>query len=116
MSRNQWKGSRRGRAIVAPLVAAGVGCCRCGRPILPGQKWDVDHILPRALGGGEDATNYGAAHAACNRAEGGRRGARITNARRLEDRQLGQAELPIGEGRTRVSRATERTRGIRGVN
>lgn len=44
------------------LVERGnVACSRCGRPILPGQEWDLDHT--------DDRTGYlGPSHAACNRA------------------------------------------------
>ncbi|KZE90634.1 hypothetical protein AVP41_00153 [Microbacterium sp. TNHR37B] len=56
------------RAEWAPIVAAGTVRCAnptCGRPIRPGQAWDLGHT--------EDRTAYrGPEHAACNRSEGGR--------------------------------------------
>lgn len=82
MSRGRWSGhlSRRERARHAPAVAAGAAvCCRCGRPILPGTPWQADHWpVPLEHGG----TQTQPAHARCNMAAGGRRGAQLTNARR----------------------------------
>ena len=55
--RNQWR----------PQVEAGtVHCARCGRPIQPGQPWDLGHD-------DHDRTRYrGPEHARCNRATAGR--------------------------------------------
>src|SRR5262245_43080736 len=54
------------RRALAPSVP-GSTCARCGRPILPGQPWDLDHS--------DDRGGYlGAAHRRCNRAAGGRLG------------------------------------------
>lgn len=83
----RWSGqaSRLERERWQPLVnAGGATCCRCGRPIRPdpsrpGQGWEPDHYpIAREFGG----TQTQPAHARCNRAAGGRRGAQITNARR----------------------------------
>ena len=60
-------------------------CRRCGRPILPGSAWDVGHLLPAEVGGTYTLTNTAPEHTACNRGDGGRRGAQITNARRARD-------------------------------
>jgi hypothetical protein len=47
----------------------GVLCARCGRPINPGDPWDLDHT--------DDRTAYlGPSHPECNAAAGGRRGRR----------------------------------------
>lgn len=50
------------RAAVAERVAAGtVTCARCGRPIRPGEPWDLDHD--------DNGNGYlGPSHLRCNRA------------------------------------------------
>jgi hypothetical protein len=54
------------RARWKPKVERGlVDCARCGRRILPGDTWALDHT--------EDRTDYlGPSHAACNNSAGGR--------------------------------------------
>jgi hypothetical protein len=56
---------RKVRRRWAPKVRAGkVVCARCGDPILPGEKWDLDHddedLLQRRY--------LGPSHRSCNRA------------------------------------------------
>lgn len=85
-----WTGaqSRRARAKHAPAVRAGTAvCCRCHRPILPGQAWHADHYpIPLEHGG----TVTHPAHARCNTSAGGKRGAQITNGRKLIARNRGK--------------------------
>jgi hypothetical protein len=45
-------------------------CGKCGLPIYG--PVDAGHIVPLGLGGGYEATNGHAEHAACNRSEGAR--------------------------------------------
>ena len=70
-------------------------CSKCKRPVTADQAWHVDHVIPRSQGGPEGVENQWPAHARCNTRDGGKAGARITNAkrapvstRRLEDRPL----------------------------
>jgi hypothetical protein len=58
------------RLIRAALLPQAFGrpCLHCGRPMLPGQRLDLDHTA--------DRSGYrGMTHASCNRREGARRGA-----------------------------------------
>ncbi|SDO77741.1 hypothetical protein SAMN04487848_2060 [Microbacterium sp. ru370.1] len=55
-----------------------VRCWRRGCPIEPGQRFDVGHLDPN---GGHSRSNLAPECVPCNRSEGGRRGAAITNTR-----------------------------------
>jgi hypothetical protein len=59
---------QRARAIALEMMCDGDPCCLCGRPMYLRQKLDLNHLIPRALGGigGPRAL----AHAACNRKQG----------------------------------------------
>lgn len=56
--------------------------CKLGGIVHPGQTYDVGHIIDKAAGGADVLSNFGPAHPGCNRRDGGKIGARITNARR----------------------------------
>ena len=61
------------RAAWVPAVARGeCSCPRCGKPIHPGQRWDLGH----AEGGGPSDYS-GPEHVSCNRAAGARNGNRM---------------------------------------
>lgn len=60
-------------------------CHHCRRPVMPEDTWDVAHIHDLAEGG--DAHNYTVAHRSCNRKDGGRKGAAITNEKRKQFRK-----------------------------
>jgi hypothetical protein len=62
-----WK-HQQARARWAARVATGqVNCARCGRPIAPGEAWDLGHA------DGDPSQYAGPEHARCNRATAGRR-------------------------------------------
>lgn len=54
-------------------------CWRCGRVLEPGAPFDVGHLDPD---GGHELSNLAPECVRCNRSDGGRRGAAITNAQR----------------------------------
>lgn len=95
MSRHhqQWAngGSRKHRARIARSLPQ--PCCRCGKAILPTDppsSWEADHVV--ALMGWPEATPYPdelirPACKSCNRAAGGRDGARITNAKKKSNKK-----------------------------
>ena len=51
------------------IKAGQVRCGICGTPLLPGQRWELDHVLPISLGGRDGPTHP--AHYLCNRRKGG---------------------------------------------
>ena len=68
-------------------------CWKCGQPIdysAPAGSplaYELDEIVPRYLGGDPlDPSNTAPAHARCNRVEGARVGAAITNGNRVPSR------------------------------
>lgn len=58
-----------------PVVDSGSALCvRCGRPIIPGTRWHLDHT--------EDKLGYlGPAHARCNLSAAGKRGNEVKHAK-----------------------------------
>jgi hypothetical protein len=66
------------RARWAPKVDAGlVDCARCKERLEPGRPWDLGHNDERTAWTGPE-------HVSCNRKAGGRNGALVTNASRVE--------------------------------
>lgn len=61
--------------------AYGTDCLKCSQLMLRGQQLDLDHDLPRVLGG--KAGEGRMAHAYCNRSAGARLGAALRRARAL---------------------------------
>jgi 5-methylcytosine-specific restriction endonuclease McrA len=66
-------------SIAKTLPAPCVNRCTRGGIVHPDQPWDVAHIVDAAEGGGNERNNFGAAHRGCNRSDGGKKGAAITN-------------------------------------
>lgn len=101
-----WNGSRVRSARTywrARLDAAGVlPCFRCGRPVSSRDRWQVEHITERALGGDPtDHANQWVSHGRCNEQAGGQLAQKM--------RQTKSIYQPRG-GMT-----AERARGIRGI-
>lgn len=81
----KWAGAvvTEARRIVAAMLPA--PCWRgCGTILTKDSKWTVGHIEARETGGGDVASNYLPECPSCNFSEGGKRGAAITNGRRVE--------------------------------
>lgn len=60
-------------------LGAEVTCWRCRRVLEPGMRFDVGHLDPN---GGPSRSNLAPECVPCNRRDGGRLGAALTNARR----------------------------------
>lgn len=80
----KWAGSivTKAREIVGAMLPA--PCWRCGRVLTREDSWTVGHIEGRETGGEDNPSNYAPECSRCNFSEGGKRGAAITNGRRLE--------------------------------
>ena len=48
------------------FLAAGGACQICGWRLLPGTRWEVDHILPLSLGGRDETSNLQVLCAPCH--------------------------------------------------
>lgn len=82
--RKKWAGSivTKARAIVGAMLPA--PCWRCGRMLTKEDTWTVGHIEARGEDGEDRAGNYAPECPGCNFRDGGKRGAAITNGRRIE--------------------------------
>lgn len=90
-------------------VEAGIKCSKCKKPIGKGQKWHVDHLVPRELGGQALGLAYTwPAHDHCNTSDGGKRGAEITNAKKRAKKMNTNNTEPLNA-------QAKRDMGIRGV-
>ncbi len=97
----------------AAVFQAAQGRCHiCGGQIQAGQDWDVDHVIPLAMGGSNDPENLRQAHAVCHRGAGSKTSrdvAEIARAVRLHEKHTG-ARKPRGWGpyRRRMNGTVER--------
>lgn len=73
------------RAVAADVKAGRATCSRCGRAIVPGTRWHLDHSDDRA-------TYLGPAHKRCNEEAGGRKGAFVKAARSRARRAIRTSE------------------------
>lgn len=84
------RNSRMVRRVLQKRIDAGelVPCVNCGSAVVAEQRWDVGHIVRPADGGSHDLDNLGASHTGCNRKDGGRIGAAMTNRSSRKARRL----------------------------
>lgn len=67
-------------------------CHLCNGKIQVGQAFDIDHVIPLALGGTNDASNLRPAHSRCHRGTGSKTSddvAAISRADRLAQKHFG---------------------------
>ncbi len=77
--------------LQAQIDGGGLPCvnrCRMGGVVMPGQVWDVAHVVDAAEGGTDTVDNVGAAHRYCNRSDGGRKGQAKQQATRKEEKRF----------------------------
>lgn len=82
--RQRWAGnlSKQARAIVGAMLPA--PCWRCGTMLTKDSKWTAGHLTDRVDGGGNEPGNLAPECSRCNYSAGGKRGAAITNSRKVE--------------------------------
>lgn len=81
-------------SVAACLPSPCVNRCYLGGIVYPGQPFDVGHIVGLDAGGSNERSNVGAAHVKCNRSDGGKIGAAITNGRRRATTSAGKKIRP----------------------
>jgi 5-methylcytosine-specific restriction endonuclease McrA len=64
-------------------------CHICEQKIRVGERWDVEHIIPLAMGGADDESNMAPAHAACHAPKTVEDVGRIAKAKRQKARHIG---------------------------
>lgn len=64
-------------------------CHICGGKIHAGEKWEVEHLIPIAMGGDDEAHNMRPAHVKCHRAKTSADVKAIAKAKRMEAKHLG---------------------------
>jgi hypothetical protein len=57
-------------ALRALILTPGVPCALCGLPIVDPRQGQVDHRIPRSVGGSDGLDNLVATHARCNLRKG----------------------------------------------
>ena len=68
------------------------GCCHiCGWIIRIGESWEVEHIIPLAMGGVDDESNWSPAHTKCHRWKTAQDLEDLGRAKRREAKHLGAA-------------------------
>lgn len=69
---------------------------------MAGEGWDVEHMIPLAMGGEDDPQNWAPAHRKCHRGKTSEDVSNIAKAKRREARHLGarisKSPLPGGRG------------------
>ena len=103
----EWKRYRRAFAATLPAV-----CEKCGQVINPGDRWELDHRVPRSRGGTNDLSNLRPLHRRCNRQGTSRLAWESTLRRRHEAIRASEARwgAPGGGHRVEVVGVVERSR------
>ena len=106
---------------LAIYLRDGLACCWCGEALEDGASLTLDHCLPYAKGGSNEACNLVTACAACNSSRGARTMAgyaRVVQER--TNRQAAEVLAAVGRARRRVldmdtARAMVARRGLAGA-
>lgn len=76
-------------------------CHLCGGFIQATQAWELEHVIPLAMGGADDETNWALAHTKCHRTKTVRDLLELGRARRREAKHFGakRSRNPLPGGR-----------------
>lgn len=86
MTRRTWTSKRK----LAVFEVHGGRCHICGVKIDGTREaWELEHIIPIALGGADDETNTAPAHVACHKPKTAQDVARIAKANRVRAKHMG---------------------------
>ena len=76
-------------------------CHICGGKIGVGEGWQIEHVIPFAMGGADDESNWRPSHIKCHRTKTTDDVGKIAKAKRREARHLGvnvsRTPLPFGK-------------------
>jgi 5-methylcytosine-specific restriction protein A len=64
-------------------------CHLCGQPVKVGEKWELEHEIPVAMGGADDESNWFVAHVKCHAVKTKQDVGNIAKAKRREARHIG---------------------------
>ncbi len=98
------------KAIMASTFWVGTPCRRCGRPLWPGQRLQLGHVIDVADGGmgGPVVVEHGS----CNEAAGARAGTARRQARRAKTRSKAEQEAHDHRESVRARREAQRARDV----
>lgn len=84
-------------------------CHICDEPIKPGEKWDVEHRIPFAMGGADDESNLSPAHVACHGIKTKCDLTRLAKIKRIRARHTGakRSSWPKSKWRRKVNGTVE---------
>ena len=98
MTRRSWTPRRR-----LALFEAHNGLCHICRETIDGtrERWDVEHIIPIALGGDDDENNAAPAHEQCHKIKTATDKAQVAKANRVRAKHHGasQSKSPLPGGK-----------------
>lgn len=76
-------------AIVAWFLEHDGRCHICGGKIMPGERWEREHLVPLAQGGSDDLDNQRPAHALCHKGKTAQDAGDTARAKRRQAAHLG---------------------------
>ena len=101
------------KARTALFLKRGGVCHLCGGAVSAGEKWELEHLIPVAMGGDDEEHNWFVAHVKCHASKTKDDVANIAKAKRRQARHIGShiSRNPLPGGRnSRLKRRMDGTR------